>query len=315
MLADHIEITGARENNLKDVSYASRSGRSPCSPASRARASRRWSSTRSRPRRSASSTRRSPRSPATSCRSTGSPTSTRSSNLSARDHRRPEAARRQLAVDGRHDHRHQPADPAAVLARRQAVRRLLERVLVQRPAGHVPRVRGARQGHRARPRRVHRQVEVAQRGRGHPSGLRGGRLVPGNSYVLLRLGSTPTSRSPSIRTDEWQQLLYGTGKVPVEWQGGKINATYEGLVDKFTRLYIKKDLGAMAERNREVFLRYVTVAGLPALQGRAAVAGGARGARSTAITSPSCSRWRPARSSRCCRGMSAPVPPRRSWRA
>jgi excinuclease UvrABC ATPase subunit len=57
--------------------------------------------------------------------------------------------------------------------------------------------------------------------------------------------------------EEWQTLLHGKGKVPVEWQGGEVNTSYEGLVDKFNRLYIKKD--GMSERGREVMLRYVSM--------------------------------------------------------
>jgi len=67
--------------------------------------------------------------------------------------------------------------------------------------------------------------------------------------------------------EEWRLLLHGTGKVALEWQGGKMNSTYEGLVDKFTRLYIKKDIGAMSERNREIFLRFVTSATCPLCKG------------------------------------------------
>ncbi|GIF70763.1 ATP-binding cassette domain-containing protein [Asanoa siamensis] len=67
--------------------------------------------------------------------------------------------------------------------------------------------------------------------------------------------------------EEMSVLLHGTGKVPVEWQGGKINTTYEGLVDKFTRLYIKKDIGAMSERNKASLLRFVTAGTCPLCQG------------------------------------------------
>ena len=57
--------------------------------------------------------------------------------------------------------------------------------------------------------------------------------------------------------DEWQTLLHGSGrKVPLEWQGGKINTSYEGVVDRFTRLYINKDRAAMSDRNREIFERF-----------------------------------------------------------
>jgi excinuclease UvrABC ATPase subunit len=65
--------------------------------------------------------------------------------------------------------------------------------------------------------------------------------------------------------DEWRMLLHGEGKVPLEWQGGSINTKYEGVVDKFNRLYIKKD--GMSERNREVMLRFVTMGVCPACDG------------------------------------------------
>ncbi len=55
---------------------------------------------------------------------------------------------------------------------------------------------------------------------------------------------------------EWELLLHGTGKVPVEWQGGTINSTYEGIVVRFTRVYINKDAAAMSDRNREIFERF-----------------------------------------------------------
>jgi excinuclease ABC A subunit len=65
--------------------------------------------------------------------------------------------------------------------------------------------------------------------------------------------------------DEWRMLLHGEGKVPLEWQGGSINTKYEGVVDKFTRLYIKK--GGMSERNKEVMRRFVTMGVCPACDG------------------------------------------------
>ncbi|GAA5068091.1 excinuclease UvrABC ATPase subunit [Thermocatellispora tengchongensis] len=68
--------------------------------------------------------------------------------------------------------------------------------------------------------------------------------------------------------DEWELLLHGSGvKVPLSWQGGQVNSSYEGVVTKFTRLYIKKDTGEMSERNREVFQRFVTSAVCPLCRG------------------------------------------------
>ncbi|SFB50540.1 excinuclease ABC, A subunit [Amycolatopsis marina] len=65
--------------------------------------------------------------------------------------------------------------------------------------------------------------------------------------------------------DEWKTLLHGQATMTVEWQGGTMNSKYEGLVDRFTRLYIKKD--GMSERNREIFQRFVTSARCPACGG------------------------------------------------
>ncbi|GIJ45560.1 excinuclease ABC subunit A [Virgisporangium aliadipatigenens] len=63
-------------------------------------------------------------------------------------------------------------------------------------------------------------------------------------------------------------FLHAIGeKIPVEWQGGTINASYEGVVARFTRLYIKKDAAAMSERNRAVFQRFITTVTCPLCKG------------------------------------------------
>ncbi|WP_308250161.1 excinuclease ABC subunit UvrA [Sphaerisporangium fuscum] len=67
---------------------------------------------------------------------------------------------------------------------------------------------------------------------------------------------------------EWDLLLHGgDAKVALEWQGGTVNSSYEGLVEKFTRLYIKKDTAEMSDANREVFLRYVSTEVCPLCEG------------------------------------------------
>ena len=50
---------------------------------------------------------------------------------------------------------------------------------------------------------------------------------------------------------------------------------YEGLVERFDRMYLKKDAAAMSERNRAVFEQFTTYADLPGLPGRTAQPGGA----------------------------------------
>ena len=56
---------------------------------------------------------------------------------------------------------------------------------------------------------------------------------------------------------EWSLLLHGElpHKLRLDWQGNTLNVKYEGLADKFTRLYIKKE--DMSERGRQVFQRFV----------------------------------------------------------
>jgi excinuclease ABC A subunit len=65
---------------------------------------------------------------------------------------------------------------------------------------------------------------------------------------------------------EWEQLLHGAD---LRVSFGEIGMNYEGLVERFTRSYIKKDSGAMSERNRAIFEQFVTQQTCP-------VCGGAR---------------------------------------
>ncbi|MFF3695767.1 ATP-binding cassette domain-containing protein [Streptomyces sp. NPDC002221] len=56
---------------------------------------------------------------------------------------------------------------------------------------------------------------------------------------------------------ELRLLLHGEmpQKLRLDWQGNALSVKYEGVVAKFTRLYIKKD--DMSERSRQVFQRFV----------------------------------------------------------
>lgn len=68
--------------------------------------------------------------------------------------------------------------------------------------------------------------------------------------------------------DERHMLLYAIGgKVPLEWDGGKINASYEGAVAKFRRLSIERDAAEMAERTRQVNARFTTSVPCPTCGG------------------------------------------------
>ncbi|HEX6291183.1 MAG TPA: excinuclease ABC subunit UvrA [Herpetosiphonaceae bacterium] len=64
--------------------------------------------------------------------------------------------------------------------------------------------------------------------------------------------------------EELHALLYGAD---VKVSFGEFGSKYEGLVERFTRMYIKKDPAAMAERNRAVFEQFTTSQTCPVCRG------------------------------------------------
>ncbi len=64
--------------------------------------------------------------------------------------------------------------------------------------------------------------------------------------------------------EELYALLYGAD---VKVSGGGYGSKYEGLVERFTRMFIKKDPAAMSERNRAVFEQFTTSQTCPVCHG------------------------------------------------
>lgn len=64
--------------------------------------------------------------------------------------------------------------------------------------------------------------------------------------------------------DELHALLYGAD---VKVSFGEFGSKYEGLVERFTRMYIKKDRAAMSERNRAIFDQFTASQTCPVCQG------------------------------------------------
>ncbi|MFG3496486.1 ATP-binding cassette domain-containing protein [Streptomyces sp. NPDC047928] len=59
---------------------------------------------------------------------------------------------------------------------------------------------------------------------------------------------------------EWQALLHGAkGSIPLEWQGGQISSKYEGLIEKFNRVYLRKEPDEMSAKNRRALEQVVSV--------------------------------------------------------
>ena len=68
--------------------------------------------------------------------------------------------------------------------------------------------------------------------------------------------------------EEWDKLLYvNNSKVKVNAQGVKINSGYEGVIPKFKRLYLSKDQEKLAANLRESFERVVTSGPCTACEG------------------------------------------------
>jgi excinuclease ABC A subunit len=59
--------------------------------------------------------------------------------------------------------------------------------------------------------------------------------------------------------EEWNTLLYSTeGKVQYQTKGGEIESSYEGLVEKFNRLYIKQEFGERPESTMSKIRPFLT---------------------------------------------------------
>ncbi|MBC1936924.1 excinuclease ABC subunit UvrA [Listeria grandensis] len=67
--------------------------------------------------------------------------------------------------------------------------------------------------------------------------------------------------------EEWDKLLYGKDiKFKIEMPTGDMNASYEGLVEKFDRLYINKD-GEMSESTKKRVMQYTSEVHCPGCDG------------------------------------------------
>ncbi|HMQ34730.1 MAG TPA: excinuclease ABC subunit UvrA [Chloroflexaceae bacterium] len=64
--------------------------------------------------------------------------------------------------------------------------------------------------------------------------------------------------------EELHALLHGAD---LKVSFGEFGANYEGLVERFTRSYIKKDAAAMSDRNRAIFAQFTTSQTCPLCQG------------------------------------------------
>jgi excinuclease UvrABC ATPase subunit len=91
-------------------------------------------------------------------------------------------------------------------------------------------------------------------------------LLPGytvNSMdlnMLVQSGSfDPDKKLSDYSDEELEQLLYGKArKVAVQFGGKTVNITVEGCIEKFTNKYIKKDLKSYSERTQQTVAPYIS---------------------------------------------------------
>ncbi|MEV4514812.1 excinuclease ABC subunit UvrA [Dactylosporangium sp. NPDC049525] len=67
--------------------------------------------------------------------------------------------------------------------------------------------------------------------------------------------------------EERHKLLHHTGKLPLDIHGSTMNATYEGVIEKFNRLYVRRDTSQMSERTRHAAQQYLTETTCPTCRG------------------------------------------------
>lgn len=77
--------------------------------------------------------------------------------------------------------------------------------------------------------------------------------------MLVELGFDTDKKLSDYSDDEIEQLLYGKArKVEMAFAGKSINITVEGVIEKFTNKYIKRDVKTMSERTQKIVAPYIT---------------------------------------------------------
>lgn len=76
--------------------------------------------------------------------------------------------------------------------------------------------------------------------------------------MFVQLGFDPDKKLSDYSEDELEQLLYGKArKVATQFGGKTVNITVEGCIEKFTNKYIKKDLKTYSERTQQTVAPFI----------------------------------------------------------
>jgi excinuclease UvrABC ATPase subunit len=92
---------------------------------------------------------------------------------------------------------------------------------------------------------------------------------PGWQFYANREGIDPAKRLKEYTAQEMDTLLHGSeGLVEITFKNGKTQwLKCEGLLDHFTRRYLKRDVSTMSDKNREIAYRFLSEGPCPACGG------------------------------------------------
>lgn len=77
-----------------------------------------------------------------------------------------------------------------------------------------------------------------------------------------------TKKLSDFTAEEMELLLHGKDrKFKMAFGGGTMNVTYEGVIEKFTRQYIRRDIKTLSERTQKAVEPYLTLAPCPLCHG------------------------------------------------
>ncbi|MCL6445751.1 MAG: excinuclease ABC subunit UvrA, partial [Alicyclobacillus sp.] len=99
-------------------------------------------------------------------------------------------------------------------------------------------------------------------------------MLPGYSLgsmdwnMLVQSGFHPEKKLSDYSDEELEQLLYGKArKVATQFGGKTVNITVEGCIEKFTNKYIKKDLKTYSERTQQTVAPFIVEGPCPSCHG------------------------------------------------
>ncbi|WP_067935543.1 ATP-binding cassette domain-containing protein [Alicyclobacillus kakegawensis] len=88
------------------------------------------------------------------------------------------------------------------------------------------------------------------------------------TYIVQSGFFDPDKKLSDYSDEELEQLLYGKArKVKMQFAGKAVNITVEGIIEKFTNKYIKRDVKTLSERTQRAVAPYISEGPCPSCRG------------------------------------------------